>query len=248
VPLNKLVLPCNCKEIKMTRKILLLVVLVLVLVPNLAAAQTARRAQAPPSFVIPEHTAEILVYGGYRWTWSRRISWGINSGDLDLKNTGFWGIAVDFNLHPAAQLEILYDHQETDWTFKQGGITRTLGPTTVQYLQIGAVKGIQQGKVKPFGSMSLGATRYGLSGEYTDPIDDSTITVSEDAWKFSVIFGLGVKFYASERIGIRAQARLPYTFMNTGLGVGCGFGGCGATIGGTGIAQFDLSAGLFVML
>lgn len=232
----------------MTRKILLIVVLVLVLAPSLVTAQTARRAPMTPAYVVPEHKAEITVYGGYRWTWSRRVSWGINTGDLDLKNTGFWGIAVDINLHPAAQLELMYDRQETDWTFKRGGITNTLGPTTVEYWQIGAVKGIQQGKVKPFGSITLGATRYGLAGEYTDPIDGSTFRVDDSAWKFSVIFGLGAKIYASERIGVRAQARLPFTFFNTGLGVGCGFGGCGATVGGTGLAQFDLSAGLFVMI
>jgi hypothetical protein len=228
----------------MTRKILLIVALVIVLAPTLAMAQTTPRAQPAPAYVIPEHKAEILVYGGYRWTWSRNV--GI--GDLDLKNTGFWGVAIDFNLHPAAQLEILYDRQETDWTLKRGGVTSTLGPTSVEYLQIGAVKGIQKGKVKPFGSMSLGATRYGLSGEYTDPVDGSKYSVDESAWKFSIIFGFGAKIYASERIGIRAQARLPYTFLNTGLGVGCGFGGCGATVGGTGIAQFDLSAGLFIMI
>ncbi|MCK5619955.1 MAG: hypothetical protein KAJ17_11165, partial [Candidatus Krumholzibacteria bacterium] len=64
---------------------------------------------------------------------------------------------------------------------------------------------------------------------------------------FSMIFGLGAKIYATDRIGLRVQARLPFTFISGGAGIGCGTGGCYTTVGGSGIAQFDVSAALMLM-
>jgi len=231
----------------MIRMIGLLVALLMVLGFGTALAQVRQRTQPPPpQYGVAEHKAEIHVFGGYRWTFSRRVTYydrlgRPQTGDLDIKDGGFWAIALDLNLHPAAELELLYDRQESKATFKTAGVKNEVADLDVEYWQIGAVKGIRQGKVKPFGSFSLGATHYKAKGDYDGGIIDAS------DWQFSMILGLGVKYYASERIGVRAQARLPFTFTSTGLGIGCGWGGCGATVGGTGIAQIDLSGGLYVM-
>ena len=234
-------------EAVMFRKLLLFIALLLVF--DVSAATAQRRGggqQPPPQYGVQEHKAELNVFGGYRWTFSRRINLGIaGTGDIDIKDSGFWAAEIDINVHPFAQLLLLYDNQSSELTFKRGAVKESLTKMNVHYLQIGAVKGMRKGDVLPFGSVSLGATYY----TYTD----STIEIDGDVypidsqWRFSLILGLGVKYYASEKIGIRAQARLPYTFLSTGLGIGIGTGGAGVTFGGNGIAQIDLSGGLFVM-
>ena len=89
-----------------------------------------------------------------------------------------------------------------------------------------------QGNVMPYGLFSLGGTRYAESGG------------ADDIWKFSVILGLGAKVYMSEKIGLLVQGRMPFTFTGGGIGIGTG----GASIVGTGIAQFDIGAGLMILM
>ena len=84
---------------------------------------------------------------------------------------------------------------------------------------------------------TLGATRYNFK-----------TNVVCDEWMFSMMLGLGAKIYAGERIGLRLQARLPITFTSGSMGVGCGGGGCGAMVGGTGITQLDFSGGIMLLL
>lgn len=227
----------------MCRKLLLFIALLLVL--NVSAAMAQRRGggqQPPPQYGVQEHKAELNVFGGYRWTFSRGITLDYGtSGDIDIKDSGFWAAEIDINVHPFAQLLLLYDYQSSEMTFKQAGVTQSLTDMNVYYLQIGAVKGMRKGDVLPFGSVSLGATYYTYAQD-TVEISGRVYPI-ENQWRFSMILGLGVKYYASEKIGIRAQARLPFTFLSAGLGIGTG----GVSVGGTGIAQFDLSGGLFVM-
>jgi hypothetical protein len=85
----------------------------------------------------------------------------------------------------------------------------------------------------PFGAFSLGATQYHFKNSSID-----------DSWRFSMIFGLGVKYYASERMGIRIQANLPLTFFSSNAGVACP--PCSLYYGGTGVFQFDVGGGLFL--
>jgi hypothetical protein len=59
-----------------------------------------------------------------------------------------------------------------------------------------------------------------------------------------VIPGIGVKYYASERIALRGQLDLPISF----LGAGVGFGTGGLSVGGWGITQIGVSAGLSLLL
>jgi hypothetical protein len=159
---------------------------------------------------------------------------GLRTGDIDLKDSGTWGVEAAFNLRPGAQLTLLYQRQDTDIEFRTPGIASPSAPWSVEYWHIGGIGGVPRGNMFPFTGLSLGGTRY---------IDDQS---GGDVWKFSIILRLGAKFYVNERLGLMVQARMPWTITNGGLGIGIGTGGAGVTFGGSGIAQIDVGGGIMI--
>jgi hypothetical protein len=169
--------------------------------------------------------------GGYVWTVSRSASYNLNGGDVDLKSGGYYGIAVDIYAVFFMQVRLLYRRQDTQLVFKRGGgVTEDIGDMAVEYWHVGAVKGIQRGKVLPFTTFSLGGTRFAYDGG--------------DDWKFSVLLGLGAKIHINEKIGLMVAGQMPLSFTDTFVGIGTG----GVSLGGSGITQFDLTAGLMITL
>lgn len=220
----------------MCKKILPFIALLLLLDFSLASAQHRRPPRQFQGQSL-EHKIEITPYGGYSWTLSRRVDYLLSYGEIDIKSGAVWGVAVDFTLRPGAQLELLYHRQDSKLTYKELGIKSTLTDMAVEYWHGGGVYGIQQGNIMPFTSFTLGATRFVFKE-----------TGYSDEWKFSMILGLGVKAYLSDRAGLRLQFRMPFTLIDGGGGFACGPGGCYTTIGGYGVSQFDLTAGLIITL
>jgi hypothetical protein len=232
----------------MKRITFLLVALLLVVGVTSADAQSRGGSAGTIAYTdIPVHKIEINAFYGYMWTWSRSVSYNLNSSSVDLKSTGYYGGSLDIVLRPDTQLTLMFSTQPTDLQIKGGtfGNTTTVGKMDVQYYQIGGLYGVPRGKVFPFTMFTLGATRYHLKDVN---VSEFPGLVGGDEWKFSMQFGLGAKFYASERLGLRIQGTLPLTFFSSGFGFGCGGGGCGGTVGGTGLAQTGVSGGLFLNL
>lgn len=226
----------------MLRKVLIVVGLIVAVQMPMAYGQSGM----PYGFEFQEqaHKLEVQFVGGYVWTVSKDGSvsdgeGGYQTGSADLKNGEYWGIEVDVVIpKPGAQLALLYRRQETTLEWKQGGnVTQDVSDVAVEYWQIGMVGGVQNGKVMPFTMFTLGATHY--------IFDEPAIG---DDWNFSMIFGLGAKIYMSERIALRLQGTMPFTFTSGWAGVSCGGGGCGPSIGGSGIFQFDLTAGIAILI
>jgi hypothetical protein len=223
----------------MPRKIWFVILLALAVFASSAEAQYQRRPMQPVrSGGMPEHKIEISPYGGYAWTTSYDVRYRDLYGSLDIKNSSVWGIALDVNLRPGKQLELLYHRQDSDLIFKeQGSWEKTnLGGIAVEYWHIGGVAGFRRDNVMPFASATLGLTRF-----------HPKTNLAGDEYRFSMILGLGAKLYANERLGIRIQGRMPWTILDGGASIFCGGGGCYTSIGGYGIAQFELSGGLFLM-
>ena len=225
----------------MFRKAMMLLLVFVVLNAGAALAQyqrqaTARRPPPPPQYQ-HDHKVEITGLYGYMWTTSRSASYQLYSGRLDIKSSEYWGVALDINVHPFAQLELLYTRQDSELMWERGGIKTSVADAKVEYFQIGAIKGIRNDKVMPFTSFTLGATRFSSDEPNTS-----------DEWKFSIILGLGAKVYLGERIGLRFQGRLPFTFTGGGGGFYYGSNGSYVVVGGSGVLQTSLSAGLFLMI
>jgi hypothetical protein len=216
----------------MQRTIYLLVALVLVLDVASASAQELRRSGTRGLY---DHRVEIIPYGGYVWTTARTFTIDNERGDLDIKSGGFWGIAVDFTVQSNTQLQLNYNRQDSELTFTRRSETIDLA---VEYFHLGLSAGIPRGNYVPFANFSLGATRL-----------NPKASKLEDAWKFSMIIGFGTKIYLGQRFGLRFLGRVPYTFTSGGGELFCDpdTGKCYRAIGGMGIPQVDLSAGLIIM-
>ena len=197
--------------------------------PSWAQQDTTGTVASKPKQAKPPRL-DIIPMGGYVWTLSQSANYNLNSGDIDIKSGGFYGLAVDIYAMPFMQVRLLYRRQDSQLTFKRAGITEDLGDIAVEYWHVGAVKGIQKGKVKPFTGLSLGGTRYAYDGG--------------DDWKFSIILSLGAKIYLNDKIGVMVAGQMPFSFTGAFVGVGTG----GVSLGGTGIAQFDVAAGLIITL
>lgn len=183
--------------------------------------------------------ADIVLLGGYAWTLAQDVTFNYtNPGELDVDDAAYFGVALDFNVvrqpGKTGQLRLLYRREDSDVTFRPylaGNPTGSFD-CAIEYWQIGGVGGMRRGNAMPFTSVTLGGTRL---------IADGT-----DEWKFSMIFGLGVKIYTSGKMGVMIQGNWPITFTDTWGGVTVGTGGAGVALGGTGISQLDLGGGVFI--
>ena len=188
-----------------------------------------------------QHKADIVVLGGYAFTMAQDVVLNYtNAGELDVDDAAFYGVALDFNLvresDKQGQLRLMWRREDSDVTFRSyvPSNPELSLDASIEYWQIGGLGGIRRGKAMPFTAVTLGATRLVAGGS--------------DEWKFSMIFGLGVKVYTSDKIGIMIQGNWPLTFTDAWGGVTVGTGGAGVGISGTGISQLDIGGGVIIQL
>jgi opacity protein-like surface antigen len=221
----------------MMKRLLPGVICVLLMAPAAQAQYAASRTSSPAT----GHRAEIIPLGGYAWTLAMDVYvTGYNSAQLDFSDEAYYGIALDFNLArpgaKTAQARLMYRRSDGELQFRSSGIgayNQSID-ASIEYWQIGGLGGIQRGNAMPFTCITLGGTRLLANGS--------------DQWKFSMIFGLGVKVYTSPKIGIMIQGNWPITFTDTWGGAYIGTGGASLGISGTGISQLDIGGGLIINL
>jgi len=207
-----------------------------------ASTASAQYTSTTPTYGSkPASKADIVLLGGYAFTLSQEVYSGLTGGDLDINDNAFYGVALDFNVvrqpGKTGQLRLMYRREDSEVVFRP---FTPSNPTlsmdcAVEYWQIGGVGGIRRGNAMPFTSVTLGGTRLS--------VDDAG-----DDWKFSMIFGLGVKVYTQGKLGFMIQGNWPITFTDTWGGVTVGTGGAGVALGGTGISQIDIGGGIFISL
>jgi len=209
-------------------------VLVAAATPSLAQRQWDDGWGAQPQ----KHKIEITPYVGYTWTSSFDVRVDNEFGKLDIEDSESWGVEIDINVQSGGQIALLYQRQDSKLTFQPSGspLKETLSDISVEYFQIGGIGAVQKGKVMPFSIFTLGAARFAAQSPLTS-----------DIWKFSLILGLGAKFYLSDHLGIRVQARLPWVVVDGGGAVACGGGGCAVALGGSGFVQPDVGVGLMLL-
>jgi hypothetical protein len=192
--------------------------------------------------VMAQGRFEITPYYGYQFSGSVPLY----NGRFDIKDSPDYGVAIDIPLpmRDGVELELLYLRMDTKIKvdeYSYGVITRSEEyDMLVEYYQIGGLNVFEMpgSNVKPFGALTLGASRFAPQGVNRG-----------DEWFFSATLGAGVKIMPSERIGIRLQGRLLLPFQWGSAGLWCGTGGCSAGVGTTSVfIQGDLTAGLIISL
>ena len=169
-------------------------------------------------------------------------------GDLNVKSDMNYGLALDVAIQPGIMVELYYSQMNTtaDW-FPLPGFGGLLPATRigmdVHYLQVGGMRYITRGKIEPFGGLTLGATWF--KGYENEDRSGNTDSVT----RFAITLGGGVKIMASERIGIRLQARLLMPMYFAGVGLWAGTGGGGLSVNSwVPIVQGDFTGGLVFRL
>jgi hypothetical protein len=114
----------------------------------------------------------------------------------------------------------------------------------MNHVQIGSVREVllDNEAVRPYGTFTLGAS-------WIHPKE----TNAQDEWLFSVTAGVGLKYFFTERVGIRLQARLilPMVFSGAGFYFGFGTGGASSGVGVSStvpLVQGDFTGGLIIAL
>ena len=181
---------------------------------------------------------ELLGFGGYQVASNVQVS----EGDLNIYSNPNYGVGLGFEVDRGIQAELIWIGQKTFAELQrwQGG-TEPLFDLYIHYFQAGVVyefRHTRKQKAFPFTSFSLGATMF-------SPIESSV----DDEWRFSVTFGVGGKFYLSDKVGLRLQARLLLPLNFTSAGMWCGPYGCSVGVGSWAtFVQADFTGGIFVRL
>lgn len=153
-----------------------------------------------------------------------------------------WGATLGFDVRRGGQVELIFNRQDSqlELTDRQTGQKTEIAGTGTTYLQIGGLYEIvNSAPTRPFISLSVGATALNLK--------ESELVASSTEWRFSGHFGGGLKYFLSDRVGLRGQGRLWLTFINASGGFWCGApGGCAIGASGEVITQFEFSGGLII--
>lgn len=164
--------------------------------------------------------------------------------DALFENGPDFGLGLSYGLGNGKNIEVSYTIAASSAALRRNDIGTISEETkmTFGYIQAGYVQDfmLKQPKadIRPFLLGTIGAA-------YLNPEDASYTTV----WRFAAAFGGGLKYFITERVGLRVQARLLLPLFFEGGGFYCGSGGCGAGVSTfTPLAQGDVGGGLVIKL
>lgn len=178
---------------------------------------------------------ELTGFGGYTFNTKIRTYYG----DYKMNDNPNYGGILSVGLAPDVFVELMYNRHDTKFRYAYLGSFQPLAIAT-EYYHVGGLTqlDIASDFIKPFGAVSVGATRFHLKESF-----DQFYAGSK--WTMSAAVGVGAKILIGNALGIRLQARLglPMTFQ--GLWIGTGGSGASFRIP---VVQFDLSAGLIIRI
>jgi hypothetical protein len=178
---------------------------------------------------------ELSPFAGYET--GAKISY--NAGTLHIGDGMDWGGSLDVGIGGGRFGEFSYSHLGT-YLEKESGISNErICDLAVDYYSLGVLQEIKvDAGATPYGLFTLGIVNYRpTSNDISSEI------------KMHISFAGGVKIKASERIGVRLQARLlvPLYYAGTYFSVGTGGAGYGISGGIQGV-QGDFTAALVINL
>lgn len=184
--------------------------------------------------VIAQPAITLEAFGGWLWTGSA----GYN-GNLKVDDKGNYGVRAGISPNTGMVVEFEWNHSDTRVIAKNvGNIDQDIA---MNYYLLGFNMEKAEGPAIPYGLFNIGVLN--VKGQENNISADFS-----ENW-FTVGLGGGLKYYISDRVGIRLQARffLPMSFA--GVGFGCGGGGCGSSVSGyANTIQGDFTGGIILKL
>jgi hypothetical protein len=188
---------------------------------------------------------ELTPFGGYLLGGSAEFY----EGKFKVWNAPSYGGNLAFQAREGVLVELNYTRTDTrgDWQPYSEYFNEFPKDTidlAMNYLQVASVKEVilDNESVRPYGLFSIGTS-------WINPKTEE----GENEWLFVVSLAGGVKYFFSDKIGIRLQARLllPMIFNGGGFYFGVGTGGASSGWGVTStspIVQGDFTGGLVFVL
>ncbi len=190
---------------------------------------------------------EITPFGGWHWTGSIPAY----RQDIKVSDEGNYGIRIGAAIRDQQIIEFEWNHTNNSATFREynngipsGDLIKV--PLTMNYYMLGVQHELTyEEALVPYGLFNLGLVDVRYDGT-------TSIPGSSDIY-FVAGLGGGIKYFISDKIGIRLQARLLLPMQFGGVGFGCGIGtgggGCGAGVSTyTSIIQGDFTGGIILKL
>lgn len=191
------------------------------------------------SFSVSESMAqlELNLYGG--WVPASKTMYSYNGYRLRIDGAPNFGVGLGYYVASDVVAELSYMRFSSE-IYQDGGVVEVVErqPVNVEYFLLTGMKSFTDGEsFVPYGSFSIGAARV-------NPTESS-----DDAWRMAFAGALGFKYFITDAIGIKAQARLLLPVYFGGVGIGCGIGTGGASCGGgagfgSEIIQGDFTGGV----
>ena len=195
------------------------------LLPGALFAQQATPAAPPPST-----TVELTAFVGRQS--GEDFSDQATGQQARLHSADNAGLILGVNLAPDIQLEFLYSRADT--SLKDDTAT-TLADLKMEHLHMGAAYVYSAGHVRPFLSVTAGATRLDPKGS---GYDSDT--------HFSLGIGGGVKFFLTDHIGLRLEARAYAIQVDSDSAAFCNNGTCRVYYDGDFLFQYAAHAGIAI--
>lgn len=160
--------------------------------------------------------------------------------EFDVKDDIMYGALLDVEFDHLIHFEASYRRVDTKMVEKLylNGASTTVD-IGIEHYQVGVIRDLKEGPVRPYAGILIGASRYFGKGKY-----------NERYWLFSTSVQLGAKIYLNDRIGFRFQSNLTLPMQFSGGGIFCGSGsGCGGGVSfGVPLTHLDMTAGLIIRL
>ncbi|MFC1766417.1 outer membrane beta-barrel protein [Planctomycetota bacterium] len=179
---------------------------------------------------ITDRTVEITPFAGYGF--GGEFKEYTTDTKLKVDDEPVYGFTVDWEAAETTQYEFFFSHQATGLD-KSNATAPPEAKTdmNISYAHIGGLLNFGNDRVSPFICGGLGATVF-------DPQHYSSEV------KFSINVGGGVKFFITEKFGIRLEGRGMGTLVDNSVWFHSGSGGAQIGVSGDTFWQFQLNLGL----
>ena len=184
---------------------------------------------------------ELTPFGGYLLGGSIKFY----EGKIKIEDNASYGgmLAVEVSKGQFVELSYTRMDSKADWhpysTYNIQYPEKTVD-IGMNYLQIGSLNEfhLSNEAIRPYGTATIGTS-------WVHPKSENT----SDQWLFTVTLGAGLKYFFSERIGIRLQASMLLPLVYNGTYFYFGMGGSGVGVSATApIVQGNFTGGLIFVL
>lgn len=209
-----------------------------------AAGPAEAQAYTRQGWIEPSpRTLELTPWAGLFWSAGVNTSIGTLVFDVAPDAGAVLGIQVDGK----SQVQVLYLFARPQARFQSTSPFYASSPSfgvTTQYLQLGGLTTFDQGELEPFLSGGLGLAWYHPS----DVQVEGMVTLQpRDTFVFAFHLGGGAKWWLSEAIGLRLEARLLMpVFFDSGAFLSGPDGAMLRVNAGIPIVQGDVTLGLAI--